>query len=148
MKEACEAYHVLMSGSLDGELCAEEQQRLNEHVQNCPACQREYEMLKRLVAGTAMAFVPEKPPPEAWDDFLDNVYNRLERKTGWAVLIVGMAALFIYGTILYFVDPWLSAITKILIAAPALGLALLFISVVRQRLRAAKTDRYSKEVHR
>jgi predicted anti-sigma-YlaC factor YlaD len=148
MKEVCESYQVLMSGSLDGELSAEEQQRLETHVQTCPGCRREYELLKRLVAGTALALIPEKPPPEVWDDFLDNVYNRLERKTGWAVLVVGLVALLIYGTVLYIVDPWMSTVTKILVAVPAFGLALLFISVLRQRLRAARTDRYSKEVHR
>jgi len=148
MKEACESYQVLMSGRLDGELSAEEQRRLEAHVQTCPGCQREYAMLQRLVAGTALALAPEKPAPEVWDDFLDNVYNRLERKTGWTVLVAGLIALLLYGSVLYIVDPWMSTLTKILVGVPALGLALLFISVLRQQWRAAKKDRYSKEVYR
>ncbi len=104
--------------------------------------------MKRLVVGTAAALAPDDPPEEVWDTFLDRVYNRLERKTGWVVFVVGALALTVFGIVLFVTQPWASALTKLLLAVPVVGLAILFVSVLRQRLEVAKTDRYTKEVIR
>lgn len=148
MNTTCEQYQILISGHLDGELTGEQQRSLEEHLQGCPGCRRDYEDLKRLAVGTVRALVPPEPPPEVWDDFLDNVYNRLERRTGWGFLIAGLVLLAAYGIVMFVMEPWASALLKTLVAAPVLGLAVLFVSVLRQRLQAARNDRYSKEVRR
>jgi anti-sigma factor RsiW len=148
MREYREEYEVLISGYLDGELTPDQAVRLEQIIAESPACQEEFETMKRLVYGTNAACCPSEPPDEVWDTFLDNVYNRAERRLGWLVLIAGTIALSGYGLYLYFAEPWTSAAVKLLIAAPVLGLVMLFINVLRQRLRAAKHDRYSREVHR
>lgn len=148
MANPCEENEVLISGYLDGELGADEARRLEEHLKGCSVCRREYELMKQLVVGTTRALQMEPPPKELWDTFLEGVYNRLERKTGWLFLIAGSIALTLYGMYVFYTDPWGSALVKVLITMPCIGLALLFISVLRQRLRIARTDRYSKEVER
>ena len=145
---ACDKYREQISAYLDGELDAEGRGQLEPHVLGCAACRREYETMKRLVIGTTAALAVEEPSDEIWDDFLDGVYNRLERKSGWIILIVGVVALAIFGAYHFVTEPWGSALEKVLFAAPVVGLVVLFVSVLRQRLVAARTDRYSREVYR
>jgi anti-sigma factor RsiW len=145
MREACEQYQVLITGYLDGELAPDDKSRLEEHVRLCDDCRREYDSLKRLVVGTTHALAADDPPGEVWDTFLDGVYNRMERRFGWALFAGGLIALIAYGSFLFFTQHWVSAL---LFTVPAVGLGLLFLSVLRQRLRAAVNDRYTKEVYR
>ncbi len=109
---------------------------------------REVESMKALTLGTAAALCAEAPPAEVWDTYLDSVYNRLERRTGWLVFIAGVVLLSVYGLVLFVAVPWANPLTKLLISVPVIGLFILFVSVLRQRLAVAKTDRYSKEVQR
>lgn len=148
MKPCEEHYRVLISGHLDRELDAEQQADLDAHLTVCPACQRELDEMKRLFWGTTSAFAARDIPEEAWDDFLDNVYNRLERGTGWAVFLIGATCLLVFGIYEFVREPWTNALLKVLLATPVAGLAILFISVLRQRLENIKGDRYTKEVHR
>jgi len=148
MKPCEEHYRILISGLLDGELDAAQQADLHAHLETCPGCQRELDSLRCLFSGTAAAFGGEEPPEEIWDRFLDGVYNRLERKMGWAFLLAGAALLAAYGTYAFLAEPWGSALLKTLVAMPIIGLALLFVSVLRQRIESLKTDRYTREVHR
>lgn len=145
---ACAQYQEWISGYLDGELDKSRERLLEKHILVCPECRRDYEVLKRLVVGTDILFSRQEPPEEAWDTFLDGVYNRLERKTGWYLLIIGAVLLTLFGAHQFITQHWSSALVKILLATPAVGLAILFISVWRQRWQAAKTDRYSKEIYR
>ncbi len=146
--QSCEEYQILISGFLDGELDMEAQKKLEAHTKICSKCSKELDAMRCLVTGTTAALRIEEPPPEAWDNFLDNIYNRLERKTGWLVLLIGAIMLSCYGLTLFIVEPWGSYKLKFLLALPFIGLGVLFVSVLRQRIRIAKTDRYSREVHR
>ena len=141
-------YRMLISGLLDGELDADQQSELDEHLTTCTACERELNHMRRLFCGTRDAFAGAEVPQEAWDQFLEGVYNRAERKTGWVLLILGVVALTVFGTCTFILEPWGSALIKTLVAIPIIGLCILFISVLRQRLENIKTDRYTKEVHR
>ena len=139
---------VLLSGLLDGELTPEQRTRLEAQIAASPALQREYENLQRLSVGTTRALAAPTPPPERWDHFLDDVYNRIERRTGWGILVVGAAALVVYGIVLFVREPWAGALVKLLVATPVVGLGVLFLSVLRERIVARRHDRYSREVHR
>lgn len=136
-----------MSGYLDGELTREEIETVERHVAGCPSCREEFNKMKRMVDAVAGLRI-EAPPDEVWETFLEGVYNRIERRTGWALLIIGLAALTVYGVYVFLTEPWCSALMKMLVATPVAGLAVLFVSVLRERLFVARTDRYSREVHR
>jgi len=139
---------ILISGYLDGELDAEQRRQLERLLSEDVAFRREFEDMKSVVAGTTAALQPDQPPDEVWDGFLDGVYNRLERKTGWLAFIAGFVLLVPYAVYAFVVYDWGPALVKLGVAAVVVGLALLFISVLRQRLKVARTDRYSREVHR
>ena len=143
-----EEHEALISGYIDGELDADEQARLEALCASSPTFKRELDSMQQLAIGTDALFHFEDPPDEVWDNFLDNVYNRAERKTGWIVVIIGVLLLTAYGIYLFVVEPWGSALEKMLIAIPSVGLVVLFISVLRNRMETIKTDRYTREVHR
>lgn len=146
MTQPCERYQVMISGYLDGELSPEDRSDLEQHLEGCLVCRREFDTMQRLAVGTTAMFAREAPPEDLWDGFVNGVYNRLERQSGWLVLIVGALLLSAYGAYHFLTDDWANALIKALIAAPVIGFVILFVSVLRQRLRAARTDRYSREV--
>ena len=148
MKRCDDHYRVMISGYLDGELDPEQHADLEAHLAACPPCQRELDEMRRICWGTTSAFAATDVPDAAWDDFLDNVYNRLERGTGWAVFLIGAVCLVLFGIYVFIREPWTSALVKVLFATPVAGLAILFVSVLRQRLENVRTDRYTREVHR
>ncbi len=145
MADDCEHIHVLISGYLDGELDEKQKEQVDVHVASCEGCRKEFDEMRLLVKASSQLRL-QQPPDEAWDDFENNVYNRLERKTGWLVFILGAVALAVVGIYLFVTEDWGSAAIKLLVAAPVIGLVVVFISVLRERIRSSKTDRYSKEV--
>lgn len=73
---------------------------------------------------------------------MDDKIVRLTRGIGWvlflgALLIIGGIAVFQFLT-----DAGVEGSWKLLVSALYLGLAALFVSVLRQRLLERKTDRY------
>jgi hypothetical protein len=148
MSDSCDAYEVLISGYLDGELDEASRRELESHIAGCSVCRRELDAMKRLVQGTSKALVFEDPPEEVWDIFLDNVYNRMERKAGWLIFSFGALAVAAFVIWEFFYEPWAIWPVKLLLAVPFVGMAILFISVLRQRLRIARNDRYSREINR
>ncbi len=142
-----EEMRTLMSGYLDGELEGEDRLRLEIYLAESAEGRRELDEMRRLMAAVSSLHV-KGPPDEAWDHFLDNVYNRAERRMGWFLLIAGVVAMA-FSCVYYFaVADWANAWQKAVVAAPLAGLFLLFASVLRQRLIALPTDRYSRDVKR
>jgi hypothetical protein len=149
MGRLTEEQAVLLSGYLDGELGPEEMHRIEVLIAENPHFRHELSQLRTIAAGTVAAFSPrELPTPAMWDGLTDGVYARVERRTGWLLLCVGLLLLLSYGLFLYVSGPWASPVVKVLIALPVIGLFVLFVSVLRQRVRAASSDRYSREVFR
>ena len=142
-----EDIQILMSGYLDNQLTDDERLRLNAYLAESPEAQRELNRMQNLLAA-ASSLAVRQPPDDVWDTFLDNVYNRVERRTGWIVFTFGALILAAFGLYHFVMDPWTSALGKTLVATPAVGLGIVFISVLRQRIFVAKTDRYSRDVKR
>ena len=136
---------MLISGYLDGELTPDERARVEALVETDPGFREEFERMKRIVTAASELRVDE-PPEEVWDTFLDGVYNRVERRSGWVIFLVGVIALTVWGIYWFWVADLGSSLVKVLVAAPVIGLVVLFVSVLRQRLFVARTDRYSREV--
>ena len=143
----CDDVRHLLSGYLDGELDEKGRQLVEHHLAACANCRAEHDKLKRLLEVTNdMKF--KEPAEEVWDNYWSSIYNRLERTTGWTIFVLGGAALVAWGIYEFVTDPTIEAIKKILIGAPIIGLAVLLISVIRERMHKSKFDRYSKEVKR
>ena len=143
----CSETQGLLAGYLDGEIPSSDREEVEAHLEGCAECRGELDEMRVLVDVTTQLQVAQ-PEEEVWDSFLDGVYNRVERKSGWLLLILGVLILSAMGLFYYVVQPWTSVTAKMAFGLPFVGLAILFISVLRERLSIRGTDRYSRDVHR
>jgi len=142
-----ETMRAMISGYLDGELDPGERQRLDAYAAAHPEFRRELDEMRALVHAAA-DMRPPAVPEEEWERFLDNVYNRLERRLGWMLTMVGASGLLAVALYFVVVLPWAPVPVKVAADLLLAGLGVLFLSVLRQRLSARKTDRYSRDVKR
>ncbi len=140
---------LLMSG-LDGELNAEEREELERILGADPRLRDEWNRLSKVKEVT-QSMVLRKPPEEVWEDYWASVYSRLERGIGWILVSVGAIVLLSYGAwqgvqaLIADVDmPWF---LKGAILATSVGLVVLFVSVLREKLFIRVRDPY-KDVQR
>ncbi len=91
-------------------------------------------------------------PEKDWEEYWSSLYNKLERGIGWIILSIGaILTLTFFG--FQFIkeliqDPQIALYAKVGLIALILGIAILFVSVLRERITLYKTDKYSKEVKR
>jgi hypothetical protein len=146
----CHDFKDLMMGYLDNELSDESRRRFEEHVDGCPECARELEEFKRLKIITDEVTLVE-PEDRLWQDYWNGVYNRIERGVGWIIFSIAAILLTIYGGFraieAIIRDPKIEFIFKAGLLALLVGLAILFVSVLRERIYFWKKDRY-KDVRR
>lgn len=140
----------LLTAALDEELGPEEARELERRLDEDPALRREWEELKRLREVTG-AMRLKKPPDEVWDRYWTGVYRRLERGVGWILVSLGAVLLLAYGLFeladQLLADPALPAFVKVAAMALGLGLVVLLVSVLREKLFVWKRDPY-KDVRR
>ena len=146
----CHDYKDLMMGYLDNELSDEARRRFEEHVAGCPECARELKEFKRLKAITDEVTLVE-PEDRIWQDYWSGIYNRIERSVGWIIFSVAAILLTIYGGFraidAILKDPKVELLFKAGLLVLLVGLAILFVSVLRERIYFWKRDRY-KDVRR
>jgi predicted anti-sigma-YlaC factor YlaD len=147
MKETCEQIQPMLSGYLDDELDDEERSQLENHLATCTECKVELESMTELLVVSGEMDI-DMPPDEVWDDFTEKVYNRMERRTGWMLLIIGTVALSLAGLYYLVTTDWASPGIKMTVEIGLAGLLILFVSVLRQRLFVRKSDRYSRDINR
>jgi len=154
MKDEHEELRSLIAGYIDGELTGEERARLQAHLALCRSCREELEAHERLKEVTdRMKLIT--PPKETWERYWDDIYNRLERRFGWIMLSLGAIILLGYGlySLLlkvlpdFWTNPDIALPVKIGTIVLGLGLTVMFVSVLRERLFTRKDDPY-KEVKR
>lgn len=146
----CQEAIILISGKLDGELTPEQENELNKHLESCPVCRKEYEELLQLKEVTAdMRFTDL--PDRFWAGYWNDIYNRLERGIGWIFVSIGAMIIlgfigweFLNGFLLDTAQPLL---LRFGVGIGIIGLIVLLISVLRERLFARKHERY-EEVER
>lgn len=143
---ACGRFKELMMASLDGEICDAERAELESHLAECADCRREYDEMRKLSELVGEIELP-KPSQEDMMKYWPSVYAKIERGAGWGLVIIGAVIWFAYGVYLFITDPGTGALTKLLIALPVVGVLMLLISVIRERMVVGKTERY-KEVER
>lgn len=146
----CQHYRDSMMAYLDNELDEEQRRAFESHLASCADCTRDLAEFRRLKQMTdCVAFV--EPEDRVWEQYWGNVYNRVERGTGWILFSVAAIALLLYGGFQLIehliVDPTLGALLKIGLLALLGGVVILFVSVLRERIYFWSRDRY-KDVRR
>ncbi len=139
----------LLSAYVDGELEAADVARIEAHLA-LPASESEYarreiEKLRRLNQMTGTMRLRE-PPAEEWEVFWESVYNRSERSLGWllfcaGVVLVGAWAVLQAVTALV-ADQNLPLYVKVGIFGVAVGLLVLLVSALRERIFQRRRTRY------
>ncbi len=141
----CHDNKDLMMGYLDNELTDEQRRQFAEHLAGCPECAGELEQFRKLKAMTDEVTLVE-PEDRIWQDYWSGVYNRIERGTGWIVFSVAAILLTICGGFKLVEeivnDPTIGMLLKAGLLALILGLAVLFVSVLRERVYFWSKDRY------
>ena len=147
---ACEDYKDLIMGYLDNELEDEQRRAFEEHLAKCPECKGEVEEFRRLIDVTDEVVLAE-PEDRIWQQYWSSIYNRIERGVGWILFSVAAILLLVYGGFKaieeIIKDPTVGVILKAGLLTLIAGLAVLLVSVLRERLYLGKKDRY-KNVRR
>ena len=134
----CEQYEVMLTGYIDGELTDAQQVELEAPLDTCQNCRDELAQIKSLWEELAMLKFYE-PTDAELDRYWSGIYNRLERGLGWMLFSVGAVVLLSYGAFKLIedliTDPAIAMAVKIGSAALLLGLVLLFVSILRERLQ-------------
>jgi predicted anti-sigma-YlaC factor YlaD len=141
----CHDYKDLMMGYLDNELSEEQKKRFEEHLAGCPECAGELKEFQKLKAITDEVTLVE-PEDQVWQDYWTGIYNRIERDVGWIIFSVSAILLSIYGGFKLIeeiiTDATTGMLLKIGLIALIVGLAILFVSVLRERIYFWSKDRY------
>ncbi len=133
----------MISPYLDGELTQADSQRVRLYLEeNEEARQafREMQELKELTA--TMKF--RAPPEEAMEALEGRLSVQAPRRFGWWLAIMGLVAWSVYAAVLYLRNPRLPTLPELFTGGVIVGLAMVFVSVLRQRLLEGPHDRYRK----
>jgi predicted anti-sigma-YlaC factor YlaD len=146
----CQDYKGLMMAYLDNELDDEQRRAFEQHLASCAACSREFEEFKKLKQLTDGVTLVE-PEDRIWQQYWGSVYNRIERNLGWILFSVAAILLTIWGGFKLIEeiikDQTVGVLLKVALLALIGGLAILFVSVLRERVYFWSKDRY-KDVRR
>ena len=138
---------ILLMGYVDGELDEADRRRVEEALASDPALQAELEDMRRLKSLTADLGIDTKTDAEL-KSFWGSIYNRLERHTGWALLLAGVLGITCLGFFVFMESETTHWSVKVLVGCMGLGALILLWSVLRERLHILPHDRYSREIHR
>lgn len=142
----CEDLEVYLSGYLDGELPQQQRQKVEHHLDGCPHCRQVLDQLRQAKASTEQ-LVFDMPSGEEWTDLQSHILGRASRRAGWLILIVWAAMVSTYSAYWYATNSQVNLVEKVVVFGLITGIGLLFFSVLSERLRESRTDRY-KGVHR
>lgn len=134
----------LLSGYADGELDAEGRALVESWLEMDERARRELDRIVQMKAFTDhLSLVPA--PEEAWEDFHKKVYNRSERSLGWTLFWVGAGCVGLYVAVrvlIAIVALAVPVLVRVGLLAAGVGLLILLISALRERLYTKKRDRY------
>jgi predicted anti-sigma-YlaC factor YlaD len=142
-----DAFKPLLMGYLDHELAESDVARVEEHLRRCDSCREELAEFRRLKEATQDMRVM-MPDDKYWEDYWSHVYNRIERRVGWVMTSLGAILLLSYA--LYTVAEQLvfrsgvPLLVRIGTVALVVGFCTLLVSVLRERLFLAKSDKYER----
>lgn len=132
----------LLSGYLDRALTQGERQRVRIHLEDCAACRAELAELAAL-RETAMTTEFVVPADDQWDERPRGSLSSVLRGGGWLLVVAWILAVAGYAAWEVATGPE-GPLVKLFVFGGASGAALLFLSVLVDRLRALPIDRYRR----
>ncbi len=146
-KLSCKEARILMMGLIDNELSNDNKLVVMEHINSCSACQTQFDSFNKLKEEEII--MNDLPlSEEIFDEYWTHVYNRIERATGWVILSIGTIITLTYAAYMmlktFFYDESEPMVLKFGVAFLAIGLIIVFVSVLREKLRIRKSDKYRR----
>ena len=135
----------LLTGYLDHALPQAQAQRVRLHLEDCRPCRTFYEELRTL-RQAALTTHFASPDEEEWPELPKTRGSRLSRASGWWLMAIWLVVTGSISLWHYFEENHDPLEIFITFGLPGAFL-LLFLSVLLDRLRDLKTDRY-RGVHR
>jgi len=132
---------ALLSGYIDGELAQQQRQRVEVHCDACSDCETKLNDLRALRHDVGKARLSEYGE-DVWRENMNDGTVKATRGIGWLLILGALLVCGAIGIYEFVFDSSMGTFEKLLIGAGYGGLALLFISVLRQRLIERKTDKY------
>jgi predicted anti-sigma-YlaC factor YlaD len=146
----CQDYKDMMMAYLDEQLGEQDSRTFEMHLESCSRCRAELEEFRELKRLTDDVKLLE-PEERIWQQYWSGVYNRIERGIGWILLSVCGILLVIYlgfkAIEEIIKDPTVGLLLKAALLGFIAAVAILLVSVLRERLYFWKKDRY-KDVRR
>ena len=133
---------ALISGYLDGELTQSEAQRVRLHLEDCAECHRLADELGRIREATMTTDFPV-PDDRQWDETPVSGLSALFRNLGWTVMLLWIGGLAAYGIWQLATHPE-NLMEGLLVFGVWFGVGLVFLSVLIDRIKSIKTDRYRR----
>ncbi|MEM8962359.1 MAG: hypothetical protein AAGD38_12830 [Acidobacteriota bacterium] len=135
----------LVSGYLDGALTHTQAQRVRLLIEDDPDTRMLFEELRAL-RDTARSTKFHLPADEDWPELPSTRSSWVARKLGWTVTIVWLSVVTIYALWRFLSETGDPLEIFLVLGLPG-GFLLLFLSVLLDRLKALKNDRY-RNIHR
>ncbi len=146
----CEEIKPYLMAYLDGEIEHEKKLEIEKHLTECENCRKEYQSFVKLKEVTDKMKLADLSD-QLWAGYWKGIYRRIERGAGWMFLSIGAIILLAFGAYQFFkeflADPNISLIIKVGVSTLSLGIIILLVSIIRERLFLFKTSRY-REVER
>jgi len=132
----------LLSGFIDGELTQQDRQRVRLHCEICKVCNSNLEQLRSLRQAIGQAQLSDLDQ-DIWRETMEDTTVKATLGLGWLLLIGGLLIGVGLGVYEIVTSPSsMTLVEKLIVGGIYGGMLLIFISVLRQRLIARKTDRY------
>jgi anti-sigma factor RsiW len=131
---------ALISGYLDQELTQAADQRVRVHLEGCAHCSTLLDELKSM-REVAMSTRFETPTDDQWNEAPSGGASLATRGLGWVMGVIWIVAVAAFGLWHAATGPE-SLLEKLLVFGGISAFALLFLSVLIDRIHRAKSDRY------
>ncbi len=138
---SCELIQEKLSAYLDNELTQQDSQRVGGHLNECDRCRRTYDDFTRL-RGDVGELRFSEPPADEWRNMMSGFTFNATRGIGWLLWGGGAVVLAGYGIYSFATDPTVKAIERVGVLAVILGVVLLFLTVLADRIRGYRDDKY------
>jgi hypothetical protein len=135
----------LISGAIDGQLTQADDQRVRIHLEDCAVCRTlkdELSELREVTMGTEF----NTPADDQWNELPKSGGSGLTRGLGWIFAIVWLLVMTGWGLWTSWNEAESNLVRFLIFGGIGAGV-LLFLSVLFDRMKAARTDPY-REVKR
>jgi anti-sigma factor RsiW len=131
---------AMLSGYVDRMLTQADEQRVRVHLEDCAVCRAQVEDISRLKEVT-MSSEFREPADEQWSEVPRGRASQFTFGVGWSFLIVWALVTTGYGLWQFWTSEG-ALFGKLIVFVPLSALVLLFVSVLIDRVKAMRTDRY------